>query len=163
VEIGRCLRNQTSDYLVDLLSPGNEELGRILDEFHNTYSEGRYPFPIYCIYETKKADYRKAMLRVKDAVNQAMHGSSNPGTGSCDVEELGRLSRTLDVVLESDLTMLVVDYESATLRGCEEVSLDVKHGDLIKFSSPEDPSFLRIVACLKRFQDVAFGDSKPVQ
>jgi hypothetical protein len=106
VRIARQLGEETSEYLVDLLRRENKELNEMVRDFYELTLTGQPLFPIHCFYETKKADYGKAVEMARDNLNKAIRERRGWMFGK-DGRVLRKLSKEVQEMLYGDLTILV--------------------------------------------------------
>lgn len=105
-KIGRQLDNETSDYLVQLLRPENEESMGLLESFYQFVARDAIWFPICCFYETRDADYRAALERVADKLSCAIDDVERGQAGN-DSDVLKMLEKELRGFTEGSLKMMV--------------------------------------------------------
>ncbi|CAH0057089.1 unnamed protein product [Clonostachys solani] len=149
MRIGEHLGKDTSQYLVSLLKSDSRELEEIVQDFRQLNSRPEFGFPVCCVYETRDADYSTSMGKVRKNLQRKMRERRGWRFGQHD-RVLDKLWMELQDTMESDLSMMVVNCQSATLPEHEKLALDVKHGNLIRFPGADDPSFRKIVDLVKK-------------
>ncbi|CAG9986691.1 unnamed protein product [Clonostachys byssicola] len=149
MRIGEHLGKDTSKYLVSLLKSDSSELEEIVQDFRQLSSRPEFDFPICCVYETRDADYSTSMGKVRKNLQRKMRERRGWRFGKND-RVLDKLWMELQDTMARDLSMMVVNCQSATLPGHEKLALDVKHGNLIRFPGADDPSFRKIADLVKR-------------
>ncbi|CAH0039537.1 unnamed protein product [Clonostachys rhizophaga] len=149
MRIGEHLGKDTSQYLVSLLKSDSSELEEIVQDFRQLSSRPEFDFPVCCVYETRDADYSTSMGKVRKYLQRKMRERRGWRFGQND-RVLDKLWMELQDTMESDLSMMVVNCQSATLPGHEKLALDVKHGNLIRFPGADDPSFRKIADLVKK-------------
>ncbi|CAI6089264.1 unnamed protein product [Clonostachys chloroleuca] len=154
MRIGAHLGKDTSQYLVSLLKSDSSELKEIVENFKQLSSRSEFDFPVCCVYETRTADYSTSMGQVRNNLKKKSRERRGWKFGKND-RVLDKLWTEIQGTMDSDLSMMVVNRQSATLPGREKLALDVKHGNLIRFPGADDPSFGKIADLVTKMAEKA--------
>lgn len=104
--IGLQLGFGANSYLVHYLLHRNDELDELVKRFCQMVEHDELRFTIVCFFETRPADYTKAMQAVKQKVEDGMTQSSD-GKNLLEFQLSEALAEKLKESVDSDLTMIV--------------------------------------------------------
>ncbi|KAI1739554.1 ARM repeat-containing protein [Xylaria scruposa] len=134
IEVAVSMGGEASDKMVKYLKNSNngkrelDELDELVQRFRQLVADEKFNFPMICFYETRRTDFKKVINKLSP----------------------GYVAR-----LKGDESGILVPKYSASLQGLPLLPLDVRHGMLNKYDSPDDKNFKSVSLRIKMLADGA--------